>query len=94
MSVLRVETVGPRVYNNTMNAKMNDLATALTAAGASVSPNRVQSDTVFCNGYGIFATLTGNVQARNVRDKDDRFTIGKVSDPADVLACNFLAGDL
>lgn len=79
-----------------MMKQMEDLANALSAAGALVSPNVTGSNTVFCNGYGIFPSLagTGNIQARSVWDKDDRFHIGTLDTPADVLAANFLTGPL
>lgn len=74
-----------------MTNKMNDLSNALTAAGATVSPNVVGSDTVFANGFGIFCTMTGFIQARNGRG--ERFIIGTINDTAEVLAATFLAGE-
>lgn len=75
-----------------MTNKMQELETALTNAGANVTPNVTGSQTIFANGFGIFATLTGNVQARNLYDKDERFTLGKVSDSAEDLAKEFMYG--
>lgn len=75
-----------------MNPQMIALHDALIAAGANAQKSVTGSDTVFCNGYGIFPALSGAdyIQARNVWDKDDRFSIGSLSDPADVLAARFL----
>ena len=69
-----------------------DLAAALTAAGVThvkVSPY----GTVFANQFGIFITPGGNVQARNVYDKDERFTLGQAQDAPDVLAAVFMEGE-
>jgi hypothetical protein len=72
-----------------MNAKMNDLATALTAAGCLNV--KVQGDIVFVQGWGIHCSITGNVQARSLFDSADRFGLGTIQTPADALAANFAA---
>lgn len=80
--------VAPSCYNDSMNNKMKSLSDALTAAGVGVTPNRVGSDTIFTtHGFGIFCTVTGNVQARDVYDKDNRFTLGSfAAADADLVA--------
>lgn len=65
---------------------MNDLATALTAAGFDVQQ---QGTTLFVGQWSIHCSLTGKVQARSNIDPADRFGIGTCNDPVDVLACAF-----
>jgi len=67
------------------------LTDALTAAGVRVSPNRVGSTTVFAERFGIFLSYDGSyLQARNVWDKDERFSLGSPEQDATVLAANFV----
>ncbi len=68
---------------------MNSLSTAFASAGYTV---RTSGDVIFVDGWGIFCSMIGNIQARNVRDQQERFHIGAINEPVDHLVEYFAEG--
>ena len=81
------DSVGGGRYNDSMN-KMSEIENALTALGVNVSR---MNDTLFVGQWGIFCSFSGNIQARNVYDKDERFGVGAFDAPVEAIVANITA---
>jgi len=72
-----------------MNNKMESLSNAFTLAGVEAVPT--------CNGrimvgaYAVVCSLTGNVEARNPLDRQDRIHLGTMTTPDEAIVANFTA---
>ena len=67
---------------------MNDLLAAIRATGA---PATITGETIFVGQWGIFCSLTGRIQARNVWDSSERYGLGDCNTPVDAIAANVAA---
>lgn len=71
----------------TTPGKMFEVSSAIRANGFDA---RTDGNIIFSEGWGIFCSLTGRVEARLLDDTCIRGTIGMMSEPAEELADKFL----
>jgi hypothetical protein len=48
--------------------------------------SRIQGDVLFYNSWGIFASFTGQIQARSCHDSADRYGVGSIADDPKAIA--------